>query len=333
MTSPHPTRSTLDGVPLALALALAAAGCGDDDAPPGGDAGGDSGASRDSGSVVDAATDGGEPRDAAVDHDPSAREGADVLLGLHLGVALADSLFDFDSTIDPAATAAGNATAIGANTRANLGGCGTVTVTGTTVAVDLGAPPGCALATGITASGTVGVSVSKSAATTVVAVDLSAATVRGRALAGTLTFTTTDGSTFMAAAAGGAATGLLTVSGAAGAFTVAGTLTAGGGTTPTGVTFLDVIWRRGDCYPSGGSIRVAQGFLVQTLAFTPATATTGTCDRTIAARTTSFALPAYGSCPAGAAPDAGTAGTDAGAADAGPPDADAGTDSGIDAGG
>lgn len=305
------TWSTARSASVGLALCAAVAGCGDDDATPAPtDAGLD--AALDAAIRMDAQLDSAIP-DSGIDHEPSAREGADALVTLQLGVALADSLFDFDATIDPAATAADNAAAIGTNVRANLGGCGSAVVSAMSVSVDFGAAPGCSLATGVAASGTVAVAVSRSAATTVVAVDLSRVTVQGRDLAGTLTFTTTDGRSFMATATGGTATGLLTVAGGAGTFTVDGTLTVGASTTPTGVTFMAVVWHRGDCYPSGGSVRITHGFLMQTLAFTASTAATGTCERTVVGRTTSYMLPAYGACPPGGMPDAGLdAGLDAG---------------------
>lgn len=307
-----------------LAIAAAAGGCGDDGATPTGDAGRDASMTADAGAVLDATIDSALA-DSGIDHEPSAREGADMLVGLYLGVALADRLFDFDPTIDPALTADDNAARVAANVGTNLAGCGVVMVTGATVTVDLGAPPGCTFSTGLTVSGSIAVAVSKSDTTTIVAIDLSSVTVQGRALAGTLTFRTMDGSTFMLAATGGAATGLLTVAGGAGTFTIAGTLTAGTTTTPTGATLRDVVWHRGDCYPSGGSIQITHGFLLQTFTFSLSTAATGICERTIVTRTTSYLLPEYGSCPAGSpTSDAGL--------DSGPTD-DAGADAGIDAGG
>src|SRR5580658_467667 len=70
---------------------------------------------------------------------------------------LADSLFDFDPTIDPTKTVDQNATAIGANIQMNLGSsCGTVSVTGADVTVSFGAPPGCMLTNGVVVSGAIG---------------------------------------------------------------------------------------------------------------------------------------------------------------------------------
>ncbi len=80
---------------------------------------------------------------------------------------LADELFDFDPTIDPSATPSANAAAIGANAQMNLGSsCGSVSVSGTSVTVSFGAPPGCTLPDGSVVSGTVTLAVSKASGTT-----------------------------------------------------------------------------------------------------------------------------------------------------------------------
>src|SRR5262245_16831015 len=95
--------------------------------------------------------------------------GSSALSSVQQTVAIADSLFDFDPTIDPNLTAAQNAQAILANTNTNLNGCGSASISGTTVTVSFGAPPGCTLRTGVQVSGAVTAAVSRLGPVTTVA--------------------------------------------------------------------------------------------------------------------------------------------------------------------
>lgn len=233
-------------------------------------------------------------------------------------VSLADSLFDFDPTIDPAATPDANAAAVGANTKTNLGTCGSVTVAGATVAVDFGAPPGCTLANGAVVSGKVSVAVSKSGTTTSLALTLTDVVVNGTTVAGQATFATSNGSTFTVtsslAGATKSETSNLTVVGAASSFTISGTAQVTDSGTTSSVVFKDVVHAKGECYAHSGSMTVTKGLLTETVTFTSNTPQTGQVTVQIGKKTSISTLPAYGSCPSGGSStsDSGTGGRDGG---------------------
>ena len=230
--------------------------------------------------------------------------GADAVGVTQEATSVADSIFDFDPTIDPAATPETNATNIQKNAQSNLNGCGSATVTGTTVTIAYGAPPGCTLANGSVVSGTITASVSKTGATTTVTLGFADVVVNGKSLAGTASFATTDGSTFAVTANLNGYAISLTVKGASKTYTVSGSASGGG----TSVTFTNVVYVLDDCYPSGGSATLTKGAVTETIAFSAATATTGQVTVTIGKRTSTSTLPAYGSCPGagwGAGRDAG----------------------------
>jgi len=130
------------------------------------------------------------------DQSDTADRGGDGTLSVQQAFVLADNLFQFDPTINPQSTPAQNAQAIGTQTKSVLGSCGTVTVSGTTVSINFGAAPGCMLAGGINVSGSVQATVTSSGATTTIALTLTNLMIDGRSLSGTLSFATTNGTTF-----------------------------------------------------------------------------------------------------------------------------------------
>lgn len=215
-------------------------------------------------------------------------------------VALADSFFDFDPTIDTTKTAEQNAAAIQANTLTNLSGCGSVTVSGTTVTVSM-PPPGCTFENGVSASGTVTLTVTKAGSTITVAMTLTGIVVNGVSLAGTASFVTSNGSTFTVTANltsdSTTYTCDLTVASTTGSATITGTVTETDGGTKTSCAFTKVIWKQGDCYPNSGSIKITTGLVTTTVSFTASTPTTGQVTVTSGRKTYTTSLPAYGNCP------------------------------------
>lgn len=227
---------------------------------------------------------------------------------------LADSLFDFDPTIDPSRTAAENAAAIEARVRTNLGdvdggvpadggqlGCGSVSLSGSTVTVAFGSPPGCTLHNGVVVSGTVAVAVSKVASTITLRLTLTQVVSNGVPLAGTATFTTTTGSTFSIDAnlTSGTTTWTLTnltATGGTGTTTLNGSVAISGGDTSTTTTFSNLTWKAGDCYPNGGTVTSKKGLVSTVITFEATTPTTGLVKVTVGRKTSTVALPAYGQC-------------------------------------
>ncbi len=221
-------------------------------------------------------------------------------------LTLSDSFFDFDPTLDTAKTAAENAQAIAARTSLSFGGCGTVTPSGTSVTVSM-PPPGCTTSGGLNAQGTVALAVTKSTgtpATLTVALTLTSVVVNGVSYGGTASFATTNGSTFTVTAdltSGDAVYAMnLTVTGAPGSMTIAGSMSQGQGATGSSYTFTNVLYKKADCYPSGGSLAVKKGLVTTTITFTAATANTGQVTVTSGRKSWPSTLPAYGSCPKGA---------------------------------
>jgi hypothetical protein len=216
--------------------------------------------------------------------------------------ALANSLFDFDPTVVPTATPSQNATAIGANISSNLGtSCGTVTVSGTTVTVAFGPPPGCTMKNGNVVSGTVDLGVSQSGATTTIALTLTDVVSDGESIDGTASFATTNGSTFAVTtsftSAGKTDAASLTVTGASGAYTISGTSTVTEASSTSAMTYTGVTIAEGVCYASAGSMTITEGAVSETITFLPTTPMTGQVDVQIGKRPFTTTLPAYGSCP------------------------------------
>ncbi len=234
------------------------------------------------------------------DETDTVSRGGDGSISIDEALALADSVFQFDPTIDPAASPAQNAQSIGTRTKTTGGACAMVTTSGTTVTADFGAAPGCKLTSGVTVTGTVSATVSASSGTTTVVLGLMNVTVNGRAIAGTLSFATTNGTTFqttVALSTGSMLTGMITIVGSAAGFSLNGTLSSAASDATTSITLTNVAYVTGDCYPSAGSMAVTKGIVSETITFNQATATTGKVTVTIGSRPNTATLPAYGSCP------------------------------------
>jgi len=221
-------------------------------------------------------------------------------------VAVADSFFKFDPTLDTTQSDVANAQLIENHIATNLGTstdggtkCATLSLSGATLTADFGPAPGCTLSTGLTLSGTIAVAVTKPAKLSV-AFTFTNVTVNGTALAGTLSFTTADAMSFTVIADVMWATDTLsttgfTVSGSAGAVTLSGPITNAADATTT-TTFSSVVWMDGACYPSSGTLVIVKDPLTETVTFTAGTATTGDVTITVGMATFPATLPTYGSC-------------------------------------
>lgn len=214
---------------------------------------------------------------------------------------VSDTVFDFDPTLDGAATPEVNAENIRAHVSAQLpAGCA-VTREGSTVTLSFGPPPGCTVGD-LTLTGTVIVSLTKQGSVTTASLTFTDVTVDGVPLSGSAVFTTTDGSTFDVALSLTKDTRTLTaqlrVVGAAGSFTVDGSASVSSSGVTTSLRITQLHYTEGDCYPDGGTVTVTQGRVSQVITFSAETADTGVVTVTTGRRTTTDTLPAYGSCPA-----------------------------------
>jgi hypothetical protein len=231
----------------------------------------------------------------------SVRESGASTTSAHQAVVIADSLFDFDPTINPTLSAEANAMAVRDRIQSQLGACGTVALNNTTVTVSFGAAPGCTLVNGVTASGSLSASVAKVATTITVALTFTNLVINGKPLDGTAVFATNNGTTFntMVRLASGsdALEASVIVTGASGSFTMSGTASGTRGSNSTAARFTTVRYRAGDCYPNGGSMAITRGPVSLTVTFTAATANSGQVTITQGRRTSTATLPAYGSCP------------------------------------
>lgn len=226
---------------------------------------------------------------------------------------LADSFFDFDPTIVPTASAEMNAQAVRDQVTTNLKGCGSVMLTGTSVTVSFGPPPGCTLMTGTTISGMAAVAVSKSGNTISLALTATKLVVDGKDVDGSLTFSTSNGSTFAVNGkytSGGETVTItaLTIVGSANSFTLDGSVMVAEAAGPMStLSFRGVVSQKGKCYPSAGSMTVMKGDLNMTITFSAATADTGKVTVTQGRRTYPSTLPPYGTCPTSSGSGLGSA--------------------------
>jgi hypothetical protein len=231
--------------------------------------------------------------------DSFVRAGGGTLTSQH-ATHFADGVFDFDPTLDAAASPSMNAQNIGSHLEQNLNGCGMVTVGGMTVTAAFGTAPGCTLK-GVTVSGTLTVSVSKSGSTTTVSLDFMSFELNGSMLSGTETFGTTDGTNFSATIdivyGSRTAKGNLTIAGAMNAFTLNGMLVQTENGIATNLVLTNVHYALNNCYPDSGTVQLTEGLLKGTSTFTAQTANTGVYDVQTGRKTTMKTLPAYGSCP------------------------------------
>jgi len=206
-------------------------------------------------------------------------------------LALADELFDFDPTLDPTKTAQQNADAVFARATTQLP-CAMVMLSGTTLTVSASTP--CATPNGVSFSGSLTAAITKTGSQLTVTMTWSNVVVGDTTINGTTTLVTSNGSTFQVTYAlmknGTAVSGMVTAVGAPGQITVDGTLVSGS----TSAAMTAVRWKKGDCYPSSGSIAVTQGRLTTTYTFTSTTPSTGLVST---GRGRTAQLPAYGSCP------------------------------------
>ncbi len=220
--------------------------------------------------------------------------GHDATLAQQQSLAVADQLFNFDPTLDPTQSASANAAAIQTRAMTTMP-CATVSLSGTTVTVTAAAP-GCTGTNGVTFSGTIAATVTSSNGTLTVTLVLTSVVFDGNSTSGTITFATTNGTSFQVTFAmmrnSKSVSGTLTAVGASGQITTSGNVINGS----TSAVLTNVVWKKGDCYPSSGSIAVTVGKLTTTYTFSATTPSTGTVTT---ARGVSAQLPTYGSCPSG----------------------------------
>jgi len=237
----------------------------------------------------------------SADESDTANRGGDGSVSIEEALVLSDSIFQFDPTINPASTPAQNTAAVDNQAKMAGGSCTMVSTSGNTVTANFGAPPGCKLSNGLVVSGTVTATVSASGTTTSVALAFMNVTVNGRALSGTMSFATTNGTSFqttVALTSGSMLTGTVAITGSATGFTFNGTLSAVAGDATTTITLNNVVYVTGDCYPSGGSMVVTKGKTSETITFNAMSASSGQVTVTIGKRSFPTTLPAYGQCPA-----------------------------------
>ncbi len=212
---------------------------------------------------------------------------------------ITDSVFNFDPTLDPTKDAAQNATAVQGQAMVALNGCGSATLSGTTVTVDFGM--GCTLKNGTVASGSISVGVTQSGTMISLAVTMTMLKVNGQSLDGTLTMNTSNATSFTTigsvTTSDGTFNANLTLSGTATSIGISGTLEESSGTVKSGYTFTFVVWNRADCYPNSGAVKIQRGAVMSTITFDAMTATTGKVTVATGRVTVPGQLPAYGSCP------------------------------------
>ena len=235
-------------------------------------------------------------------------------------IAIGDSLFEFGPSFDATKSLEEIAASIQAKATANLAGCGSVQLSGTTVTISAPAP-GCTLANGLELSGEIKASVMPAPssfypATVFVHVLIEDGdTINGIALAAPVSFYTRDGSAWVLSNKPGLAT--LANSGGGGYNFDLPVVTDGSAVTINGVAserhdlaavihFADVRTRIGQCYPSAGTASVTKKLgevtdgvpPVETLTeFSEKTPTTGRVHVTSDGTSFDSVLPAYSHCP------------------------------------
>ena len=76
-----------------------------------------------------------------------------------------------------------------------------------------------------------------------------------------------------------------------------GSVTVSGDTMST-VTFANLVWNLGDCYPRGGTLTTRKGLITTVVTFDANTPATGLVKVTVGRKSATIALPAYGQCGA-----------------------------------
>jgi hypothetical protein len=232
------------------------------------------------------------------DQTSAAQGGSDGVSANSAAMSAADALFDFDPTIDPTHDAPTNAMAIQNHVQSELGSCGTVMLSGASVTVSFGS--GCTLTNGDVISGSETVAVSASNGTITLALTFTNLVVNGKSISGTASFSTSDGTTFDVTTSldenGNTHTGMFTVTGSDGTFTISGTANIAGSST-LALTFTNVVHTRGECWATSGSVDITEGVIQETMTFDANTPTTGDVTVTVGKHSSTTELPAYGSCP------------------------------------
>jgi hypothetical protein len=283
---------------IALALyALLLASCGGG-SNPGGDGGAEDLAGADE---IDAVR---EARDAADrGTDPTTLAAAKGVTELFVAE---------DPTIDPAATPEVNADNVFNNLKSSTVPCAGAMIAHaantTTVSVDFGA--GCSLPVG-TLGGKASATLSKMAATTTVAFTFTQLTVNGYTFSGTLSASTTTGTSYTLAADLSQGTNHVTFNGTATLdMTLKGVTLDGTGTSGTNnaITLSGVHHLFGGCYADKGTITLVTTtrsiggksiMVTKKLVFDATTPKTGKVTVTINGVMSMLSLPAYGACPTG----------------------------------
>ena len=212
---------------------------------------------------------------------------------------VSDDILGFDPVLDRLHTADQNAMAVEMHARDSLVGCGTVSRSGTTITIDFGATP-CATPSGHLVTGSIELTIAARTAEAAATLTFTSVTIDGTALSGTLGFTTTvTGLTVDVALTGGTSSiaGSATIGATAGAFALDANLTSMRSGATTMITVSGLVWARGDCYPSAGTVSATTGRLVQSITFSSTTAMSGVVTVTEGRLTSSETLPAYGDCP------------------------------------
>ncbi|MBX7116367.1 MAG: hypothetical protein K1X64_18725 [Myxococcaceae bacterium] len=224
-------------------------------------------------------------------------QGGPELTSTQLLVQLLDDMV----AIDGSAEALQNVESTRVKAAAALKGCGTVSVMGAKVTLDLGAAPGCVSTSGVQVSGVVSFGVSQANTTTTLLVTFGHAVLGGKTLDGELTFSTLDGRRYSVT---GNLTGTkdtqysLTFTVDDRGVTLNGNVAATRSGQVTTVMMGSVFWSAGDCYPRAGQATFKQGVaLTMTATFDAQTPATGVVTMKNGRREFSIVLPAYDMCP------------------------------------
>lgn len=238
---------------------------------------------------------------ATTDESTALGEAGSASSSAQQALRVADTLFELDPTLDPALSAMANANAVADHARMQLNGCGMVSVSGATVTVNFGAPPGCTTVNGLQVSGSVSVAVSGGGGSVTATVTLTNVVAGGSALAGTVSVQSSNGTSYTVnlqlTGSSNAAMGTLTLNATPTQWTLNGPLSTTRSGTTTQMTLNSVTYHPGDCYPNGGSVTLARGPVTLTETFSAGTASSGQVTVTQGRRTYTSTLPAYGSCP------------------------------------
>lgn len=224
---------------------------------------------------------------------------SNVVVTTEAALEVSDDVLGFDPVLDRMQTADQNAMAVAMHATDALVGCGTVSRTGTAITIEFGTTP-CTTPSGHVVTGTMSLAVGVMAGEATATFTFTSFTVDGSSLSGTLGFATRlTGLTVDVALTSGTSSiaGSATIGATTGAFSLSADLTATRSGTTTSISIRGLVWTRGDCYPSAGTVTATTGRLVQSITFSAATAMSGTVSVTEGPFTTTQTLPAYGDCP------------------------------------